>query len=115
MSSGISTTGVHIAVAGLALQVISLIAFCVIYLEVLVRYYRSGMAKRQSDSGQALEEDHGGLLKAFGSRLKVFHLCEVLAILLILMRCAFRLEELRFGYGGPLVKREDLFIGLEGV
>lgn len=51
----------------------------------------------------------------FGARLRVFHAFEVLAIVMILARCAFRVEELRDGYGGPLVRREDLFIGLEGV
>lgn len=115
MSSGISQTGVNIALAGLALQVVTLVTFCALYMEFLVRYYRSGMVKRQSESSIALEPACGQFLKSFGARLTIFYVFEILAIVLILVRCAFRLEELRFGYSGPLVKRQDLFVGLEGV
>lgn len=38
-----------------------------------------------------------------------------LAILLITIRCVFRLVELRQGYRGSLVRDEVLFIVLEGV
>ena len=38
-----------------------------------------------------------------------------LAITLILIRCAYRIDELSDGYNGPLIHNEPLFIGLEGV
>lgn len=99
----------YIALAGLALQVTTLVLFCVIYIEYIVRYYRSGLAKlhapnRRMSTGMT-----------FGARLKVFFLFEMLAIVMISARCAFRVAELRDGYGGFLVRREGFFIGLEGV
>lgn len=109
-TSGVSQVGVDIAVAGLALQVASLVIFCVIYAEFMVRYYRSGMVSRQAASMEP------GLTRmAFGTRLTVFYSFQALAIVTVFARCAFRVEELRKGYGGHLVHREDLFIGLEGV
>lgn len=38
-----------------------------------------------------------------------------LAILFILIRCAYRIDELSDGWNGPLIHDEGLFIGLEGV
>jgi hypothetical protein len=38
-----------------------------------------------------------------------------LAVLLIVVRCVYRLVELREGYTGDLIHDENLFIGLEGV
>jgi hypothetical protein len=38
-----------------------------------------------------------------------------LAILLTVVRSAYRVAELRDGYGGALIKEEPLFIGLKGV
>ena len=38
-----------------------------------------------------------------------------LAILLILIRCIYRIDELSDGYSGPLIHDEGLFVGLEGV
>ncbi len=38
-----------------------------------------------------------------------------MAIILILIRCVYRIDELSDGYSGPLVHDEGLFVGLEGV
>lgn len=107
-SSGLSKTGVTIALAGLAFQVFTLVLFCAIYVDFVWRYYKSGLATRHGAQKE-------GRTFTFGERLRVFYSFEVLAVVMILARCAFRVEELSDGYGGPLVKREDLFIGLEGV
>lgn len=37
------------------------------------------------------------------------------AIVLILVRCVYRIDELSDGYNGPLIHNEPLFVGLEGV
>lgn len=108
VSTGLSQTGVNIALAGLALQVLTLVLFCAVYVDFLSRYYKSGLAKQHGAQKE-------GRSCTFGNRLRVFFAFEVLAVLMILARCAFRVDELSDGYGGPLVKREDLFIGLEGV
>ncbi|KAF3770392.1 hypothetical protein M406DRAFT_32933 [Cryphonectria parasitica EP155] len=92
-TAGLSQTGINIALAGLAFQVATLVLFCAVYVDFVWRYHRLG----------------------FGQRLRVFYVFEALAFLMILARCAFRVGELSDGYGGPLVKREDLFIGFEGV
>jgi len=49
------------------------------------------------------------------ARVKVFFGFMVAAVLLTLVRCAYRLVELREGYQGHLIHEEGLFIGLEGV
>jgi len=50
-----------------------------------------------------------------GTGFKVFVGSLSAAIILILIRCAYRIDELSDGYHGPLIHNEGLFIGLEGV
>ena len=47
-------------------------------------------------------------------RFKIFAGFLALATLLILIRCAYRIDELSDGYNGPLIHNEGLFIALEG-
>ena len=67
-------------------------------VDYLVRFAKTEEAKEKLDT-----------------RMKVFLGALSSAILLILARCAFRVDELSEGYDGPLVANERLFIGLEGV
>ena len=46
---------------------------------------------------------------------KVFVVFLTMAIIFILIRCAYRIDELSDGYNGPLIHNEPLFIALEGV
>ena len=96
-SSGDSRTGVDIAMAGLIFQVVTLVIFCGIFGDFMFRYIRSGKGKKMI------------------TREKLFLGFLSLATLMILFRCIFRTDELKEGYHGEAVKREDLFIGLEGV
>lgn len=96
-SKGDSQVAVNIALAGLGFQVFTLVIFCGLFTDYLVRYVRS-------IKPQALDR-----------RLKIFFGCLSLAIMLILARCAYRVDELSEGYGGHLIHNEPLFIGLEGV
>jgi hypothetical protein len=96
-TSGASKTGVDIALAGLSFQVFTLLVFCALFADYLIRYIRSGQPTQ------------------FGLRLRLFFAFTALAIVLTLARCAYRVDELSAGYSGPLIRREDLFIGLEGV
>lgn len=50
-----------------------------------------------------------------GRRLYTFFTFLSLAILLITIRCVYRVVELRQGYRGSLVREEKLFIWFEGV
>ena len=49
------------------------------------------------------------------TRFKIFLGFLSLSIVLILIRCVYRIDELSDGYNGPLIHKEGLFIGLEGV
>jgi len=48
-------------------------------------------------------------------RFRVFAGALALAIVLILIRCGYRIDELSDGYNVPLIHKEGLFIGLERV
>ncbi|KAI9172719.1 Efflux pump himE [Paramyrothecium foliicola] len=96
-SSGASQIGVDVAMAGLILQVIMLVAFSTLFADYMIRYLRSSHAKN------------------LGLRDKLFFVFLAIAVLATLARCIFRADELKEGYQGELIKHEDLFIGLEGV
>lgn len=99
-SAGLNATGVRVALAGLGLQVVTLALFCAVYADFAVRW--------------RTWHHHSHRLPST-LRLRLFFAAQVLAVAAIFARCAFRVDELSRGYAGPLVKREDLFIGLEGV
>lgn len=96
-SAGSSQIGVDMALVGLSLQVVVMVAFCAFFADYLIRYFRAGSTER------------------FGTRAKLFFGFMALAIVLILVRCSYRLVELRNGYRGELIRDEPIFIGLEGV
>lgn len=97
-SSGRSQTAIDLALAGLGFQVFTLVIFSGLFIDYLARFARTPVAKT-----------------VLNNRMKTFLSFLGVAIVLILARCAFRVDELSEGYGGPLVAREGLFIGLEGV
>jgi hypothetical protein len=96
-SSGSSQLGVNIAMAGLILQVIMLVVFSAIFADYMFRYLRSTAAKNP------------------GARDKLFFGFLALAVLITLIRCVFRSDELKEGYSGESIRNEGTFIGLEGV
>lgn len=100
-SSGSSQTGVNIAIAGLTFQVFTLTVFILFAIDFAIRYAR----------GRARQSPATKLETSF----KVFVGFLSLAVLLILIRCIYRIDELSEGYSGPLISNEGLFIGLEGV
>jgi len=97
-SSGGSKTAVDVSIAGLAFQVFTLCVFIALVAEYALRYLKGSKGTRQ-----------------LSTPFKVFCFFLGLAILLILIRCAYRIDELSDGYNGPLIHNEGLFIGLEGV
>ncbi|KAJ9640543.1 Envelope glycoprotein gp160 [Coniosporium apollinis] len=101
ISSGDSTPGVNVGLAGLSFQVFSLTVFILLALDYAIRYTR----------GQRTQPGATKLPASF----KVFIVFLSLAILLILIRCSFRIGELNEGYFGPLIHDQGLFIALEGV
>jgi hypothetical protein len=97
-ANGASQIAIDIALAGLALQVFTLAIFAGLFVDYIVRFAKTPMAKT-----------------ALTPRVKTFLGALALATLLILARCGYRVAELKEGYGGPLVADEPLFIGMEGV
>jgi hypothetical protein len=94
---GKNSSGVNVSLAGLAFQVFTLIIFIIAAADYMIRFVRS----------QGRRELNG--------RFRVFLAFLSLAILLILIRCIYRIDELSEGYAGSLFRNEGLFIGLEGV
>ncbi|OAA56457.1 RTA1 like protein [Cordyceps fumosorosea ARSEF 2679] len=92
-------TGVHISMAGLILQVVVLAAFAALFADYVARLARSGRARAELAAWRSV---------AFFAALAA-------ACVFILARCAFRVAELKDGYGGKLFREEVPFIVLEGV
>ena len=87
-------TGVVISMVGLVLQVITLIVFITLFVDYVVRYMRRAILPQ---------------------RMKIFLGFLFLAIMLILIRCAYRIAELRDGYDGELIHDEVGFMILEAL
>lgn len=110
-SLGDSDMGVNLALAGLILQVATLLVFCALYADYLWRLFKSPGFRARTN------RENPSWLMSFSTRMKVFYVFEGLAIAMILLRCAFRVSELRKGYtsSNEMLRHEDKFIGLEGV
>ncbi|POS72068.1 hypothetical protein DHEL01_v209539 [Diaporthe helianthi] len=106
VTAGKNHSGVKLALAGLAIQVITLVIFCGLYADYLWRYLKSEQFRQRAIRRPS-----------FGRRLKRFYAFESLAVVAILVRCVFRLHELKDGYtpANQVLQKERLFIGLEGV
>ena len=98
VSSGSSRTAVDIAIAGLSFQVFTLLVFIALAAEYGYRYWKAEGSTAQ-----------------LPTKFKVFVIFLSAAIILILIRCAYRIDELSDGYNGPLIHDQGLFISLEGV
>ena len=100
-TSGSSQVGVDIAIFGLSFQVVTLCVFIGLCIDYFVR----------CSKGRKLASSNIPVTPQFKRFLGFLSA----AIILILLRCAYRIDELSEGYSGPLISNEGLFIGLEGV
>lgn len=97
--------------AGLILQVIVLVIFCGFFADYMIRYLR---LLRLSPSPRRADGSAG--IGTIGTRQKLFFGGLASAIVLILARCSYRVDELSEGYSDSgKITNEPLFIGLEGV
>jgi len=87
--------GVRISMAGLILQVVTLVIFVALFIDYVVRYVRKSTTK------------------PLQPRMKLFLSFLFLSIIFVLVRCIYRIDELRDGYDGPLIRNEPLFMVLE--
>ncbi|RMD39375.1 hypothetical protein DV735_g5754, partial [Chaetothyriales sp. CBS 134920] len=98
-TSGQSQIGVNLALAGLAFQVFTIVVFCGFFIDFLWRYFHSQRPTHRQIS----------------PRIRVFFALLAFSVLLITIRCVYRLAELHEGYSGTLVRDEPLYIAFEGV
>ncbi|KAK7749977.1 hypothetical protein SLS62_008086 [Diatrype stigma] len=96
-SHGETKLGVNLALFGVAFQLFSLTVFLVFFTDYLTRYIRAGNGRELS------------------WRIKAFLGSLALATLLMVVRSAYRIYELREGFTGDAMKQEAPFIGIEGV
>jgi hypothetical protein len=104
-------TGDNIMIAGLAFQVATLLVFMAFTvdfaLNTLRRYRKLGAA--------ALDQSEAVRSTRNSWKFKGFLAALALATIAIFWRSVYRVAELSRGWDGPLMKRQDLFVGFEGV
>jgi hypothetical protein len=109
--ASIGKMGEDIMIAGLAFQVATLLVFIIVCLDFALTTLR-----RHKVLGDAALDQNPTLVKVRGSLLfRGFLVALALATVCIFWRSVFRVAELSQGWSGPLMKRQDLFIGFEGV
>ncbi|SCZ92578.1 BZ3500_MvSof-1268-A1-R1_Chr5-2g07996 [Microbotryum saponariae] len=96
-----SETGTHIMVAGIALQLAAMLAFCALGYDFLRRAIRSpAYQERKTQPGVKLQRIVYGM---------------VWAAFWILVRCLYRMVELSQGWTGYLITHEPFFICLDAI
>ena len=101
-SDGSSKVGVNLGLAGLSLQVVVIFVFIVLSIQYAFRYRKDVRAGKVSGDG-------------FDAKFKLFVVFISLAIIVIFIRCVFRIYELTDGYSGSAFHDQGAFIGLESV
>ena len=97
-------TGIHVMIAGLAFQVLSLTIFSALCAELAFRLYRMQPSRSPNHKSR----------KGKGS-LHVFELALAAATVFIIVRSIYRCAELAGGFRGRLANEEVPFMVLEGV
>ena len=99
-------------IAGLVFQVVILLVFMTCSADFALNVWRRQRkygADRAFDQSEAARRVRGSFLfKTFLGALALSTVC-------IFVRSIFRVAELSGGWDGPLMARQDLFIGFEGV
>ncbi|POR38621.1 Sphingoid long-chain base transporter RSB1 [Tolypocladium paradoxum] len=105
--SGSAATGTHIMIAGLAFQVATIVGFIIASLDFALRTHRA--------SASAVARDPALVRMRATRRFRGFLAALALSIICVLWRSAFRVAELSEGWSGPIISKQGLFIGFEGV
>jgi len=101
-------TGIHVMIAGLAFQVLSLTIFSALCAELAFRIHRMQPSRSANDNRRNIK-GHLSL-----KSLHVFELALVVATVFILVRSIYRCAELAGGFHGKLANEEIPFMVLEG-
>ncbi|KAI5240882.1 parasitic phase-specific protein PSP-1 [Aureobasidium subglaciale] len=96
--------GVNVMIAGLSSQVITLAIFALLAAVFFVRVAQNEVML--SPSANHIWQDGG---------FRCFMLSAVAAFLFVFIRCAYRIAELKDGWGSAIMRREDEFIILDSV
>ncbi|KAJ6443845.1 RTA1 like protein family [Purpureocillium lavendulum] len=108
-----ATTGTNIMIAGLSFQVFTILCFIAASLDFALRTHRR--QKQQHQQGQEAHHDPRLVHMRQTLRFRLFLGALALATFCILWRSAFRVAELSEGWSGPIIGKQGLFIGFEGV
>ncbi|CAK7266886.1 hypothetical protein SEPCBS57363_002318 [Sporothrix epigloea] len=98
VTTGSNKAGVDMSLFGLSFQVFTLVVFILFTADYLFRYYR---------------HYNGFAHLPYPGRFRLFLVGLWSAIILILIRCIYRINELSEGYTGSIFHNEGLFYGLE--
>lgn len=117
MSVGQNTAGVDCTLTGLGFQVFTLTLFVALSLDYAVRYakFRKTLEFSTKEAAKHNEPCENGGTDPLNRRFKIFASFLALAVICILIRCCYRIAELKGGYEGDLFHDEQTFIGLESV
>ncbi|KAF2793980.1 RTA1-domain-containing protein [Melanomma pulvis-pyrius CBS 109.77] len=103
------TVGNNIMIAGLAVQVFTLLVFIILAADFAWRTFRRTKTLGSTD---ALDPTHARLRASWA--FKGFLIALSFATLCIFTRSVYRVAELSEGWTGRLIKTQSYFIGLEG-
>jgi len=104
-----AASGNHIMLAGLAMQVFTLLIFMILAMDFALTTWRRIRAMGKTE---ALDPRHAKLRNSF--KFKAFIFALTFATLCIFTRSVYRVAELSEGWEGHLIKTQKYFIGLEG-
>ncbi|KAF4990917.1 hypothetical protein FDECE_14202 [Fusarium decemcellulare] len=111
----VAQLGNHIMVAGIVFQVVTM-GLCGGLLALYIFRYRK---HRGSQGQQSWHKSQYDISKANGTvsrqKLKTFARVLVIAYLLVLVRCIYRIPELAGGWGNALMRIEKEFLVLDGL
>ncbi|KZL86460.1 rta1 like protein [Colletotrichum incanum] len=108
-------TGDNIMIAGLAFQVLTMLLFMLVAADFALRTHLRTRRAHLPNLSVALD-NHPAMVRLRASRrFKAFLSALALATACVFVRCVFRVVELSGGWTGPLMGRQDLFVGFEGV
>lgn len=110
-----ATTGTNIMIAGLSFQVFTLLCFIAASVDFALRTHRRQHQHQHQLDGNATHHDPRLVRMRQTLRFRLFLGALALATFCILWRSAFRVAELSEGWSGPIIGKQGLFIGFEGV
>ncbi|KAL7621345.1 hypothetical protein AAE478_008666 [Parahypoxylon ruwenzoriense] len=101
-------TGDNIMIAGLSFQVFTLLVFMLLSLDFGINTLRRRRQQLTGGGNSSGSSKHSLMFRIFPAALALSTIC-------VFWRSVYRVAELSRGWTGPLMERQDLFVGFEGV